>query len=305
MVHAGLGDVEFRAVEHRQWLPVTGGTTAANGDQWRRRLAEVTALRLPGEPLPSGVPAVLPNTRAAVSAYAESVTDGIHREMRDRLFDAIWIQRRNISNAYEVRRIIADLMCPRRPVWEYISAPGIATPVCGDPDLARITRRLGGTVTPDGGPLTTAAWRRIRDWRAQWLATSAPWYLWQSIPTTGPIPAPRACGSWPASSHKARPWRPSAPAGMRRNRGRGRKAALGSRALESNETSCVCEKVFSASGEGGAGRSAQHRASNWNPLREFDDRFTSGYPAGPRQGHPANGGGSGTTCSGARLSFAA
>ena len=35
LVHAGLGDVEFRAVEHRQWLPVTGGTTAAKVESIR------------------------------------------------------------------------------------------------------------------------------------------------------------------------------------------------------------------------------------------------------------------------------
>jgi hypothetical protein len=31
-------------------------------------------------------------------------------------------------------------------------------------------RRSGGTIAPDGGPLTTAGWRRIRQWRQEWLA---------------------------------------------------------------------------------------------------------------------------------------
>lgn len=31
-------------------------------------------------------------------------------------------------------------------------------------------RRSGGTIAPDGGPLTTAGWRRIRRWRQEWLA---------------------------------------------------------------------------------------------------------------------------------------
>jgi hypothetical protein len=34
----------------------------------------------------------------------------------------------------------------------------------------RIVRREGGTTTPDGGPLTTAAYHRARQWRQQWLA---------------------------------------------------------------------------------------------------------------------------------------
>lgn len=173
LLDAGLTDVEFRAVEHDRRMAVTGAPADAERDRWRRELADVAALALPGEQVPSAVPAVLSNTRAAVSAYAESLTDGVHRAMKDRLFDAIWVERRNISSAYEVRRIITDLMYPPVPLTWYRSTE-MATPVCGDPDPARITRRLGGTVTPDGGPLTTTGWKRIRDWRHQWLALGDP-----------------------------------------------------------------------------------------------------------------------------------
>jgi hypothetical protein len=38
----------------------------------------------------------------------------------------------------------------------------------------RIVRREGGTITPDGGPLTTAAYHRARQWRQQWLALFEP-----------------------------------------------------------------------------------------------------------------------------------
>jgi hypothetical protein len=34
----------------------------------------------------------------------------------------------------------------------------------------RIVRREGGTVAPDGGPLTNAAYYRVRRWRQEWLA---------------------------------------------------------------------------------------------------------------------------------------
>ena len=34
----------------------------------------------------------------------------------------------------------------------------------------RIVRRSGGTVTLDGGPLTSTGYRRCRDWQEQWLA---------------------------------------------------------------------------------------------------------------------------------------
>ena len=36
--------------------------------------------------------------------------------------------------------------------------------------MARIVRWSGGTIAPDGGPLTTAGWRGIRRWRQEWLA---------------------------------------------------------------------------------------------------------------------------------------
>jgi hypothetical protein len=41
---------------------------------------------------------------------------------------------------------------------------------CTTPDPVRIVRRSGGTVTLDGGPLTSTGYRRCRDWQEQWLA---------------------------------------------------------------------------------------------------------------------------------------
>jgi hypothetical protein len=46
--------------------------------------------------------------------------------------------------------------------------------VLHDPDPMRIVRREGGTITPDGGPLTTAAYDQARQWRQQWLALFEP-----------------------------------------------------------------------------------------------------------------------------------
>ena len=47
---------------------------------------------------------MISNTRAAVSAYAEAITDGIQDRLRLRLFESIWAQGRNVSSAYDVRR---------------------------------------------------------------------------------------------------------------------------------------------------------------------------------------------------------
>jgi hypothetical protein len=113
---------------------------------------------------------VISNTRAAVSAYAEAVADGIQDRLRLRLFEAIWAQGRNMSSAYDVRRVVAALQWPADPISWHLASPDLPAPVLHDPDPMRIVRREGGTITPDGGPLTTAAYDRARQWRRQWLA---------------------------------------------------------------------------------------------------------------------------------------
>jgi hypothetical protein len=45
-------------------------------------------LALPAEHVPPATPPVISNTKAAVAAYAEAVTDGVAAELRRRLFRA-------------------------------------------------------------------------------------------------------------------------------------------------------------------------------------------------------------------------
>jgi hypothetical protein len=174
LVQEGKADIEWCAVEHRPRLPVTGtkpppGSVGAQDD-----LAEAAQLALPGEQLPAGPPSVISNTRAAVSAYAESIADGIQDRLRLRLFESIWAQGRNMSSAYDVRRVVAALLWPTDPIYPHLVSPDLPTPVLHDPDPMQIVRREGGTITPDGGPLTTAAYHRARQWRQQWLALFEP-----------------------------------------------------------------------------------------------------------------------------------
>jgi len=117
---------------------------------------------------------VISNTRAAVSAYAEAVADGIQARLRLRLFELIWAQGRNMSSAYDVRRVVAALLWPTDPISLHLVSPDLPAPVLHDPDPMRIVRREGGTITPDGGPLTTAAYDQARQWRQQWLALFEP-----------------------------------------------------------------------------------------------------------------------------------
>ena len=124
LVREGKADVEWCAVEHRPRLPVTGAKPPPGSVGAQDDLAEAAQLALPGEQLPAGPPAVISNTRAAVSAYAEAVADGIKDRLRLRLFEVIWAQGRNMSSAYDVRRVVAALLWPTDP----ISAPGQPRP---------------------------------------------------------------------------------------------------------------------------------------------------------------------------------
>ena len=160
-------DVEWRAVEHDRSMSVTGEPTSGRHEEWVRELADVAGLAMDDEPVPSHEPPVLSSSRAAVTVYAESVSDGVERRIRDRLFEEVWVQQHNMSSVYGVRRVVTDEMYPPVPLQRYRSTE-IATPVCGDRDGDRITRRLGGTVAPDGGPLTSAGYWRIRQWREEW-----------------------------------------------------------------------------------------------------------------------------------------
>ncbi|MGH3253469.1 MAG: hypothetical protein ACRDOI_45640, partial [Trebonia sp.] len=85
---------------------------------------------------------------------------------------------RHLSSANEVRRLITAVMWPQEDITDRLSSPDIPSLLNRDPDLTRIVRRSGGTITLDGGPLTTAGWRRIWQWRQEWLALPS-----QVVPT--------------------------------------------------------------------------------------------------------------------------
>ena len=162
--------VDWRAVEHDRGLPVTGSRSDSDRTTWDRERAEVASLAVPGEHVPDRPPVLVSNTNAAVAAYAEAVSDGVAGELRRRLFRAIWVHGLHLSSAYEVRRLITGVMWPQEDITDRLASPDIPSLLLRDPDMARIVRRSGGTIAPDGGPLTTTGWRRIRRWRQEWLA---------------------------------------------------------------------------------------------------------------------------------------
>ena len=170
--------VDWRAVEHDRGLPVTGSRPDGDRDAQDRELAEVASLALPGEHVPAGLPALISNTEAAVAAYAEAVSDGVADELRGSLFRAIWVQGLHLSSAYEVRRLIIEVMWPQEDITDRLASPDIPSLLLRDTYLTRIVRRSGGTIAPNGVPLTTTGWRRILKWRQEWLALPS-----QVIPT--------------------------------------------------------------------------------------------------------------------------
>lgn len=69
-------------------------------------------------------------------------------------------------------------MWPAEDITGRLASPEIPSMLNRDPDLTRIMRRSGGTIGPDGGPSSTSGWRRVRQWRQEWLAVPG-----QVIPT--------------------------------------------------------------------------------------------------------------------------
>ncbi len=162
--------IDWRAVEHDRGLPLAGIASAAAGVAWDDELAEIRELARPGELVPQAPPPVTSNTAAAVAAYAEVVADGAQDEVRRRLFAAIWADGENVSSAYAVRRLVTGVLWAAAPLDQRLASPELPGILDQDGDLTRITRRSGGLIAPDGGPLSTQAFRRIAQWRREWLA---------------------------------------------------------------------------------------------------------------------------------------
>jgi 2-hydroxychromene-2-carboxylate isomerase len=172
VLRAGQAEVEWRAVEHDPRLSLTGTPSSADPDRWQRELAEVADLARPDERVPPAPPPLISNTGAAVAAYAEAVSDGVQDGLRRRLFEDIWVRQRHLSSPYEVRQLIREVMCPAMGRAERLAAPDLPARVHHRVAPGVLPRLSGCTIAPDGGPLTTAGYRRIRQWRREWRAGS-------------------------------------------------------------------------------------------------------------------------------------
>ncbi|MEO6018862.1 MAG: hypothetical protein ABIP45_01275 [Knoellia sp.] len=142
-------DVEVRAVEHEPKRSHLGLVDKDEFPRLREEVSRVEHALLPGESLPIELRGFVPNTRAAISAYAESSCAGVAPIAAPILFEAHWRDGLDLGNPSVVRVLLADaVMSGTSP---------------SDPQ-----RRWGHCVDVTGGPMTSMAWQLVRAWRHQW-----------------------------------------------------------------------------------------------------------------------------------------
>lgn len=142
-------DPRWRAVEQHPGLSVKGrrGDEATSSAVERVRADLLTRLRV-GETLPERMPDLVPNTRAAVSAYAEGCGAGVGDQIRRLLFSAYWTDGTDIGDPEVLRTLLA------------------ATFMRGEATCDPI-REFGYAVAMTRAPISGAAWRRIVRWRQE------------------------------------------------------------------------------------------------------------------------------------------
>lgn len=152
LVAAGLPAPDWRAVEHRPRLPVTGVRLGAAALATRDRdLDGVRAFAWPGEALPARAPHLLPHTGAAVAAYAEAYGAGVADLVRPLLFSAFWVDGQDIGDPEVLRRLLPEAFRRGRRTSDAI-------------------RDFGYAVSSQRAPLTHLAHSLVHRWQQDWLA---------------------------------------------------------------------------------------------------------------------------------------
>lgn len=143
----GLG-FEFRAVEHDPWR-AHETSRREHLTEVQREMDTVLGCLQPEEEYPYTLAGFVPHTKAAVSGYAEATAAGVADVAAPLLFEAFWRPGLDLSDPRVVRTLLADAIM------------GGSSP--SDP-----LRRWGHAVDVTGGPMTTAGWRLVREWRGEW-----------------------------------------------------------------------------------------------------------------------------------------
>lgn len=151
-----LDAVDWRAVEHQPSLPLTGLRPARlELEGLTGRWGDMLSLRMPGEVVPGRSPSFVASTQAAVAGYAEAYGAGVAARARRTLFRAYWVNGLDIGNPEVLRVALGDTI-----------RNGTST--------SRPLHEWGYAVTSARGPVTTAAFHLIRNWREQWSELGSP-----------------------------------------------------------------------------------------------------------------------------------
>ncbi len=142
-------EVDWRTVEHDPWHHQTEAEAVKRHQTTSSALAQVESRVLPGERVPHAFTGPVPFTAAATAAYAECVVAGQAPAGRHILFEAFWLHGADLNNARVVRDLLADVLR-------------------GSPSRSELVRLWGYAVDVTGGPITSEAWRLVRDWRKEW-----------------------------------------------------------------------------------------------------------------------------------------
>jgi 2-hydroxychromene-2-carboxylate isomerase len=151
--------VDWHAVEHAPWVARRYTDSSVRFACLQEEVDKVRSLLLPREELPFAPAGFLPYTKAAVTAYAEAYAAGRAAEVRRLLFDAFWLHGTDLGNARTVRALLVDALRAASSRSEAV-------------------REWGYAVDVTGGPVSTRAWRLVRQWREEWLATGK-----ETVPT--------------------------------------------------------------------------------------------------------------------------
>ncbi len=152
MLAADGVDIDWRAVEHDPWRPRPFADSSARFADLREEMDRVLAALLPGEVLPYSLAGFVPFTKASVSGYAEAYGAGVAAAVRQLLFEAFWLHAFDLGAAASVRTLLVDAVRSG-------SSP------------SELVRDWGFAVDVSGGPVTTTAWRLVRQWAEEWRAT--------------------------------------------------------------------------------------------------------------------------------------
>lgn len=154
LIESGYPAPDWRAVEHRPGLPPAGFGLSGPARAVRCHTLVITRQILqPGEKFEARNTAFLPNTRAAITAFAEAYGAGVADQARRALFDAYWVRGVNIGDPEILRTLLRPILDGSRP---------------DDGAAAQAGCAAGSPGAPHGAHL------RVSEWQEEWLRLATP-----------------------------------------------------------------------------------------------------------------------------------